>query len=73
MMDLSNSLQFFFEKNGEIFGIRAKAFRKRSFVLTPVEIRSLEVVKGQTVKIEVLIEALSVMMLRWGKMDHRLV
>ena len=40
------------KKRGKFSGIRAKAFRKRSVVMTPVEIRSLEVVKGQTFKIE---------------------
>ena len=43
-----------FQKNGDFFpGISAKAFRKRSVVLTRVEIRSLEVIKGQTFKIGV--------------------
>ena len=31
------------------------------------------VIKGKTLKIEVRIESLSVIMRRWGKMDHRLV
>ena len=60
-------------KTGNFWGILAKAFRKRSAVLTRVDIRSLEVIKGQTVKIEVLCKSLSVIMRRRGKMDQRLV
>ena len=72
-MYLANDSQNFSRKTRTFSGIRAKAFRKRSVVLTPVEISSLEVVKGQNVKIEVLFESLSVIMRRWGRMDHRLV
>ena len=42
-------------------------------MLTRVEIRSLEVIKGQTFKIDILFETLSVIMRRWVKMDHHLV
>ena len=69
-MYLANVSQNFSRKRGKFSGIRAKAFRKRSVILTPVEIRSLEVV---FFKIEVLFEALSVIMRRWGKTDHLLV
>ena len=74
-MYLANGSQNFSRKNGENFfsGIRTKAFRQRLVVLARVEIRLLEVSKGQTFKIEVLFESLCVIMRRWGKMDHRLV
>ena len=75
-MYLANDSQNFSRKKGIFFREfvqTAKAFGKRSVVLTRVEIRSLEVIKGQTFKIEVPFEALSMTMRRWGKMDHRLV
>ena len=70
---MANGSQNFREQRGEISEIRRNAFRRHSIVLTVVEIRSVEVIKGQTFKIEVLFEALSVIMRRWGKMDHRLI
>ena len=62
---LANGSQNFSRNTGKIAGIRS--------VLTPVEIRSMEVVWGQTFKIEVLFETLSLIMRRWGNTDHRLV
>ena len=71
-MHLANGSQNF-EKNGNFSGIRAKAFRKRSVLLTRVEIRSLEIIIGETFKIEILFESLRGIMRRWGNIDHRLV
>ena len=50
---MANGSQNLPEKRGKFSGISAKAFRKRSVVLTRVEIRLLEVIKGQTFKIGV--------------------
>ena len=57
-MYLPNSSKILRKKRGKFSGIRAKTFRKRSDVLTRVEIRSLQVIKGQTFKIEVLLKSL---------------
>ena len=73
MMHMANGSQNFSRKTGKFSEVCAKAFRKCSVVLSRVEIRSLKVSKGQTFKIEVLFEALSVILRRWGKMDHSLV
>ena len=72
-MYLANGSQNFSRKTGKIFGNSYKGLRQRLVVLARVEIRLLEVSKGQTFKIEVLFESLCVIMRRWGKMDHRLV
>ena len=63
-MYLANGSQNVSRKMRKFSGSRAKAFQKRPVVLARVEIRSLEVIKGETCKIEVLFESLSVILRR---------
>ena len=75
MQTMQKAHKRFREKRGNFREFVQRHFKsaQSSKALTRVKIRSLESIKGQAFKIELLLETLSVIMRRQGKMDHHLV